>query len=88
MATIMSEKGLIVYDQKTWRISGEWLDNKRLETLLDMIRAKTPDSPYLDKGSDDLLDSLGMTKEEGESVLPTTTGILFVGNQTALRELP
>lgn len=88
IATIMSEKGLIVYDQKTWKVSGEWMDSKRLETLRDMIGAKSPDSPYLDKETGDLLDSLGMVKEEGESILPTTTGILFVGNQSALRELP
>ena len=45
-------------------------------------------SPYLDKTQEDLLDSLGMTKDEGSETLPTTTGLLFVGNQTALRELP
>lgn len=88
MATIMSEKGLIVYDQKTWRISGEWLDEKRLSQLRDMIEAKNANSPYLDKTQEDLLDSLGMTKDEGGETLPTTTGLLFVGNQTALRELP
>lgn len=88
MATIMSEKGLIVYDQKTWHISGEWLDEKRLNQLRDMIEAKNANSPYLDKAQEDLLDSLGMTKDEGGETLPTTTGLLFVGNQTALRELP
>lgn len=88
MSTIMSEKGLIVYDQKTWRISGEWIDEKRLSNLLDMIEAKNANSPYLDKSREDLLDSLGMTKEEDNCTLPTTTGLLFVGNQAALRELP
>lgn len=88
MATIMSEKGLIVYDQKTWHISGEWLDEKRLSQLRDMIEAKNANSPYLDKTQEDLLDTLGMTKDEGSETLPTTTGLLFVGNQTALRELP
>ena len=88
MATIMSEKGLIVYDQKTWHISGEWIDEKRLSTLVDMIEAKHADSPYLDKSKEDLLDSLGMTKDEDGEPLPTTTGLLFIGNQTALRELP
>lgn len=88
MATIMSEKGLIVYDQKSWRISGEWLDEKRLYNLRDMIAAKNAESPYLNKSLDDFLDSLGMTREEGDETLPTTTGLLFVGNQTALRELP
>lgn len=88
MSTIMSEKGLIVYDQKIWHISGEWLDERRLSNLLDMIEAKNADSPYLDKSREDLLDSLGMSKEEDGVTLPTTTGLLFVGNQTALRELP
>lgn len=88
MATIMSEKGMIVYDQKTWHISGDWLDNKRIETLRNMIESKNAESPYLEKSDDDLLDSLGMTKEENGCLLPTTTGILFVGNQTALREIP
>ena len=88
MATIMSEKGLIVYDQKTWHINGEWLDHKRLTNLLNLIEAKKADSPYLEKSQDYLLDSLGMTKEDRSEVLPTTTGLLFVGNQNALRELP
>lgn len=88
MSTIMSEKGLIVYDQKTWHISGEWIDEKRLSNLVDMIEAKNADSPYLDKSKENLLDSLGMTKDEDGEPLPTTTGLLFIGNQTALRELP
>ena len=53
METIMTEKGLIVYDQKTWRINGEWLDMKRLSKLQDMIEAKNADSPYLDKSQDE-----------------------------------
>lgn len=88
MATIMSEKGLIVYDQKAWRIAGDWIDETRLQNLLGLIEARDPDSPYLDKTREDFLDSLGMTKEIGNETLPTTTGILFIGNQTALKELP
>lgn len=88
MATIMSEKGMIVYDQKTWNISTPWIDDRRLNTLRDMIEIKNPESVYLQKSDADLLDSLGMTKEEGDCILPTTTGILFVGNDKALRELP
>ena len=88
MATIMAEKGLIVYDQKTWHINGEWLDQKRVANLRNLIENKNADSPYLDKPLDELLDALGMTKEEGDEALPTTTGLLFVGNQNALRELP
>lgn len=88
MATIMSEKGLIVYDQKEWRIYGNWIDETRLQNLLGLIEARDPDSPYLGKTREDFLDSLGMTKDVGEDVLPTTTGILFVGNHTALKEFP
>lgn len=88
IATIQAKKGLIVYDQKTWNISGEWLDNGRLQTLQRMIETKNNESPYLDKTDADLLDSLGMVKEEDGRIKPTTTGILFVGNNKALRELP
>lgn len=88
MATIMAEKGMIVYDQKTWPVAGEWMDTKRLNSLRDMIMAKNASSPYLEKTDEDFLDSLGMTKEENGEQLPTTTGILFVGNDKALRELP
>lgn len=88
IATIQSEKGLIVYDQKTWNVSGEWMDEGRLQTLRSLIETKNSESPYLDKTDADLLDSLEMVKEDGESIKPTTTGILFVGNNKALRELP
>lgn len=89
MATVMAEKGLIVYDQKTWNIPGSWLDEKRVERLRNLIEAKNSESPYLEKSLPDFLDSLGLTKEEADGViLPTTTGLLFVGNDKALRELP
>lgn len=88
IATIQAEKGLIVYDQKTWNISGEWMDNGRLQTLRGMIETKNNESPYLDKTDADLLDSLGMVKDDDGRIKPTTTGILFVGNNKALRELP
>lgn len=88
IATIQAEKGLIVYDQKTWNVSVEWMDDGRLQTLRGMIETKNNESPYLDKTNADLLDSLGMVKEEDGCIKPTTTGILFVGNNKALRELP
>ena len=81
IATIQAEKGLIVYDQKAWDIS-------RLQTLRSLIETKNNESPYLEKTDTDLLDSLGMVKEEDGEIKPTTTGILFVGNNKALRELP
>lgn len=88
MATILSEKGMIVYDQKTWDLHYEWFDERRANRLQDMIRAKNAESPFASKPMPELLDSLGMTKEEDGQVLPTTTGILFVGSDRALRELP
>ena len=88
MATVLAEKGMIVYDQKTWDLHYEWFDEKRAVRLQDMIKAKNADSPFGDKPIPELLDSLGMTKEENDKVLPTTTGLLFVGNDHALRELP
>lgn len=84
----MSEKGLVIYDQKTWLLNDNWMDSALLSNLRDMIASKNPESPYIDKTDEDLLDSLGMTKEEDGRILPTTTGLLFVGNQEALRELP
>ena len=88
IATIQAEKGLIVYDQKSWNISGEWMDGNRLQTLRSLIATKNNESPYLDKTDADLLDSLGMVKDEDGRIKPTTTGILFVGNNKALRKLP
>ena len=88
IASIQSEKGLIVYDQKTWNISGEWMDVGRMNTLRGMIENKNSESPYLEKTDADLLDSLGMVKEEDEKMKPTTTGILFIGNNKAIKELP
>ena len=88
MATVLSEKGMIIYDQKTWNLHYDWFDETRAIRLQDMIRAKNAESPFADKPIPELLDSLGMTKEEEGRVLPTTTGLLFVGNDKALRELP
>ena len=88
MSTILAEKGMIVYDQQTWKVGSDWIDRKRLARLRDLIEAKNSESPYLDKTDEDLLDSLGMTREDNDGILPTTTGLLFIGNDRALRELP
>lgn len=65
------------------------MDNEtHLQNLIGLIETRDSDSPYLDKTREDLLDSLGMTKDVGDKVLPTITSILFVGNHTALKELP
>lgn len=88
MSTILAEKGMIVYDQQTWKEGSDWIDPKRLARLRDLIEAKNSESPYLDKTDEDLLDSLGMTREDNDGIQPTTTGLLFIGNDLALRELP
>lgn len=101
MATIQSEKGLVIYDQRTWNISlpstqtdsygtelPGWVDKERLETLRTLIQEKRPDSPYFKKDAIELLDALAMVKQENDAILPTTTGLLFVGNRQALREIP
>ena len=88
MSTILSEKGMIVYDQKTWNLHYQWFDENRAVKLQDMIKAKNSESPFAYKNIPELLDSLGMTKEDNDKILPTTTGLLFVGNDKALRELP
>ena len=101
MATIMSEKNMIVYDQKIWDIefaSKErdsfgnplpgWQDKERIEKLFKMIGTVRPDSPFLKQSAQETLSSLGLQKEVEGRTLPTTAGILFVGNDFALKELP
>lgn len=101
IATIQAEKGLIVYDQKTWDIPFEsiesdkqgnpipgWQDIKRTRELYNRIQREKPQSPYLKNTSVEFTETLGLVKEENGKSLPTTTGILFIGNQKALKELP
>lgn len=87
MATILSEKGSIVYDQKTWNLK-DWQDGTRVTNLQNLIRIARPDSPYLKDNIDDFNDVLSLVKEQNETLLPTTTGILFTGTDKALREFP
>jgi len=101
MATVQAEKGLIVYDQKTWDLpftSKEtdkqgnpipgWQDIARTRDLFLRIQREKPQSPYLKNNSPEFTETLGLIKEENSKPLPTTTGILFIGNQKALKELP
>ncbi|WP_369769461.1 RNA-binding domain-containing protein [Flavobacterium sp. WC2416] len=101
IATIQSEKGLIVYDQKTWDLplnsieqdkQGNpipgWQDIKRTRLLYNKIKREKPKSPYLKNTSNEFTETLGLVKEENGIQLPTTTGILFIGNNKALREIP
>ncbi len=101
MATIQAEKGLIVYDQKTWVLpflSKEtdkqgapipgWQDIAKTRDLFLRIQREKPQSPYLKNNSSEFTETLGLIKEEKGKLLPTTTGILFIGNHKALKELP
>lgn len=101
MATVQAEKGLIVYDQKTWDLSLSstetdkqgnpipgWQDISRTRELWSRIFHEKPQSPYLKNNSPEFTETLGLIKEENGKSLPTTTGILFIGNQKALKEIP
>ena len=87
MATILSEKGAIIYDQKIWNIK-DWQDEKRVTNLQNLIRIARPDSPFLKDSIEDFNDVLSLVKENCEEVFPTTTGILFTGTDKALKEFP
>lgn len=87
MATIMSEKGSLIYDQKTWPLK-DWQDPGRVAHLQNLIRIARSDSPYLKENLDDFNDVLYLVREEDGKNLPTTTGILFTGKDKALREFP
>ncbi|MGO4905801.1 RNA-binding domain-containing protein [Flavobacterium sp. W20_MBD1_R3] len=101
IATIQSEKGLIVYDQKTWDFPFQtieqdkqgnpipgWQDLARTRLLYNRIQSEKPKSPYLKNTSNEFTETLGLVKEENGVQLPTTTGVLFIGNQKALKEMP
>jgi predicted HTH transcriptional regulator len=101
MATVQAEKGLIVFDQKTWNLPLEcrindkqgnpipgWQDIEKTRDLFLRIQREKPQSPYLKNNSPEFTETLGLIKEENGKSLPTTTGILFIGNTKALKELP
>ena len=101
IATIQAEKGLIVYDQKTWDLPfvskatdklgnpvPGWQDLNHTRELFGRIQKEKPQSPYLKNNPVEFTETLGLVKEDQGIYLPTTTGILFIGNQKALREFP
>lgn len=101
LATIQAEKDLIIYDQKIWDLSFSsfqtdrngypipgWQDLERTRNLFEKIYKEKPLSPYLKTTSVEFAETLGLVKEHNEKFYPTTTGILFIGNQKALKELP
>ncbi len=99
--TILSEKELIVYDQKTWDlplVSTEkdalgneipgWQSIDKTENLFSTIKKANPQSPFLKSSLAEFCETFGLIKQENAKLLPTTTGILFVGNNKALMEIP
>lgn len=101
IATIQAEKGLIVYDQKTWDLPFAsiqtdkqgvpvpgWQDLNRTRDLFIRIQREKPQSPYLKNNSPEFVETLGLVKEDHGKNLPTTAGLLFIGNQKALKEFP
>lgn len=101
MATIMSEKGLIGYDGKTWDLplsSTEkdkqdqpvpgWLSLTQTRALWLRIEAEKPKSAYLKQTSAEFIETLGLVREEHGKTLPTTAGILFIGSDKARRQFP
>lgn len=101
IATIQAEKGLIVYDQKTWDLPFSsvendrqgnpipgWQDLNRTRDLWNRIQKEKPLSPYLKNNSSEFVETLGLIKEINNTYLPTTSGILLIGNQKALKEFP
>ncbi|MCD8291269.1 MAG: putative DNA binding domain-containing protein [Prevotella sp.] len=87
MAAIMSEKNLIVFDQKTWFVT-DWQDANRVQNLFNKIKTARADSPLLKTDIREFNDTLTLEKEEQGTLLPTTTGILLTGNNKALKEIP
>ncbi|MCC6816005.1 MAG: putative DNA binding domain-containing protein [Saprospiraceae bacterium] len=101
ISTIQSEKDLIVFDQKTWQfnlVSTEsdvngmpvpgWQDINKARSLYNNIKNNHPKSSYLKNSSQEFNETLGLIKEVDGHYLPTTTGLLFIGNAKALKELP
>jgi len=101
MNTISAEKGMIVYDSKTWDLQLKsiekdihgnpvpgWQDIDRARDLFQRLKNNKPNSPFLKGSIDEFNETLGLTKEKNEYTFPTTTGILIIGNDKALREFP
>ena len=56
--------------------------------MYNCIKSQKPQSPYLKNSSIEFTETLGLIKEENQKTLPTTAGILFIGNTKALKEFP
>lgn len=101
ISTIQAEKGLIVYDAKTWPFDFAstskdargnpvpgWQNLDRVRDLYNRIKQHKPNSAYLKNSSLEFAETLGLIKEENQQLKPTTTGVLFIGSDKALKEFP
>jgi predicted HTH transcriptional regulator len=88
IATIQSEKNLLIYDQKAWHLGFNWEDIEKTRSLWRKISNNNPKSGFLKKDKEEFKEILGITKEIDNIKHPTTAGILFIGNDSALREIP
>jgi ATP-dependent DNA helicase RecG len=101
MIVVQAEKNLIVYDRKTWKIPLQskqidkqgntvpaWQNIDKLRILYNLIKNRNSNSPYLKNSQTEFSETLGLVNEVDADILPTTTGILFIGNEKALKELP
>lgn len=101
ISTVLAEKELLIFDQKTWDLNLSsvlndaqgnpvpgWQDIDKTRDLYNRTRDKKPTSPYLKNTAEEFAETFGLLKEQDGQLLPTTTGILFVGNKTALKTFP
>lgn len=88
MAVVMSEKNLIIYDKKEWNLQYEWEDISLIRELYRKIKKNNSSSPFLKRSKIEFNETLGIIQENNQIFSPTTTGILFIGNNRALKELP
>jgi len=87
-ATIRLEKNLLIYDQKLWNLAYDWEDIDKVRSLYKKIYNNNPNSGFLKKDKEEFKEVLGLTKEAEGVKLPTTTGLLLIGNNKAVREIP
>lgn len=101
LATIQAEKNLIVFDRKIWKLPYKsnktdrqgnsipaWQNIETLRGLYTLIKSRHPKSPYLKNSQGEFTETLCLVSELNGEYMPTTTGILFVGNHKALKEMP
>ncbi len=99
MSSFQAEKGMIIYDSKVWKLDFKstnkdnngnpvpgWQDLNRTRDLFHRIKEIKPNSSFLKNSIEEFNESLCLAKEE--KTYPTTTGLLFIGNDKALKEIP